>query len=320
MSNEGMVPVEGTTCLVTGATSGIGKATAARLAELGATVIAVARGRARGAQAANEIQRRAPRARVEVLTADLSRLGQVRRLAAQVQDRYDRLDVLVNNAGVAKFRPQLTPDGLGVTLATNHLGPFLLTNLLLDQLKKSAPARVVTVSSDRHTRQRSIPWDDLELRHDCSYKASKLLNILFTYELAGRLAGTGVTANCLSPGFVRTELGREATGAFGVFLRLARPFQSSPEAGAQTSVYLATSPAVAEVSGRYFEKCAPAESSAVSRDPAAAKRLWRLSTHLSGLDAELPTTGQPGQLRQAKALLEADAGQATPGAHQAATP
>jgi retinol dehydrogenase 12 len=286
-----MVPVEGTTCLVTGATSGIGKATTARLAELGATVIAVARDRARGAQAVDEIRQRAPRARVEVLTADLSHLGQVRRLAAQVQAGHDRLDVLVNNAGVAKFRRELTPDGLGVTLATNHLGPFLLTNLLLDRLKRSAPARVVTVSSDRHTRQRSIPWDDLEPGHDCSYVASKLLNLLFTYELARRLAGTGVTANCLSPGFVRTELGREATGAFRVFLRLARPFQSSPQAGAATPVYLATSPEVAEVSGRYFEKCAPAQSSALSRDPAAAERLWQLSTRLSGLDAELPTTG-----------------------------
>ena len=286
-----MVPVEGTTCLVTGATSGIGKATAVRLAELGATVITVARDRARGAQAANEIQHRAPRARVEVLTADLSRLGQVRRLAAQVRDRYDRLDVLVNNAGVAKSRRELTPDGLGGTLATNHLGPFLLTNLLLDQLKKSAPARVLAVSSDRHTQQRSIPWDDLEPGHDCSYEASKLLNILFTYQLARRLAGTGVTANCLSPGFVRTELGREATGAFRVFLRLARPFQTSPEAGAQTSVYLATSPQVAEVSGRYFEKCTQAESSALSQAPAPAQRLWQLSTQLSGLDAELPTTG-----------------------------
>ena len=286
-----MVPVEAKTCLVTGATSGIGKATAVRLAELGATVIAVARDQARGAQAANEIRHRAPRARVEVLTADLSRLGEVRALAAQVRDRYDRLDVLVNNAAVAKFRPQLTPDGLGVTFATNHLGPFLLTNLLLDQLRHSAPARVITVSSDRHTKQRSIPWDDLQPGHDCTYKASKLLNILFTYQLARRLAGTGVTANCLSPGFVRTELGREATGAFRVFLRLTRPFQTSPEAGAQTSVYLATSPEVAEVSGRYFEKSMPAEPSVLSRDTAAAERLWQLSAQLSGLDADLPTTG-----------------------------
>jgi retinol dehydrogenase-14 len=192
---------------------------------------------------------------------------------------------------VAKFRPQLTPDGMGVTFATNHLGPFLLTNLLLDQLKKSAPARVLAVSSDRHKQQRSIPWEDLEPGHDCTYKASKLLNVLFTDELARRLVGTGVTANCLSPGFVRTDLGREATGAFRVFLLLTRPFQSSPEAGAQTSVYLATSPEVAEVSGRYFEKSTPADPSALSRDPAAAKRLWQLSAQLSGLDADLPTTG-----------------------------
>ena len=285
------MPVETKTCVVTGTTSGIGKATTIRLAELGHTVIAVGRDRARGEQAATELRTRAPRAKVQVLTADISRLGQVRTLAAQLHDRYDRLDVLVNNAGVATFRPQLTPDGLGVTFATNHLGPFLLTNLLLDLLTGSAPARVITVASDQHTRQRSIPWEDLQPGHDCSYKASKLLNILFTYELARRLAGTGVTANCLSPGFVRTELGREATGAFRVFLRLARPFQTSPEAGAETSVYLATSPAVAEVSGRYFEKCTPAESSALSQDPAAAKRLWQLSTQLSGLDADLPTTG-----------------------------
>ena len=150
---------------------------------------------------------------------------------------------------------------------------------------------MVTVASDQHTRQRSIPWEDLQPGHDCTYKASKLLNILFTYELARRLAGTGVTANCLSPGFVRTNLGREATGAFRVFLRLARPLQASPEAGAQTSVYLATSPAVAEVNGRYFEKCTPVEPSALSQDPAAAKRLWQLSTQLSGLDADLPATG-----------------------------
>jgi NAD(P)-dependent dehydrogenase (short-subunit alcohol dehydrogenase family) len=286
-----MMPVETKTCVVTGTTSGIGKATAIRLAELGHTVVAVGRDRARGEQAATELRTWAPRAKIQVLTADISRLGQVRTLAAQLHDRYDRLDVLVNNAGVATFRPQLTPDGLGVTFATNHLGPFLLTNLLLDLLTGSAPARVITVASDQHTRQRSIPWEDLQPGHDCSYKASKLLNILFTYELARRLAGTGVTANCLSPGFVRTELGREATGAFLVFLRLARPFQTSPEAGAETSVYLATSPAVAEVSGRYFEKCTPAESSALSQDPAAAKRLWQLSTQLSGLDADLPTTG-----------------------------
>jgi NAD(P)-dependent dehydrogenase (short-subunit alcohol dehydrogenase family) len=285
-----MVTVEGKTCLVTGATSGIGQATAVTLAELGATVLVVARDHERGEQAAAEIRRRAPRSQVEVLTADLSRLGQVRALAAQVQDRHDRLDVLVNNAGVARLRREVTPDGLGVTFATNHLGPFLLTNLLLDLLHRSAPARVIVVSSSQHKRQRSIAWDDLEPGHDCTYEASKVLNVLFTYELARRLAGTGVTANCLDPGFVRTELGREATGAFRMFIRLTRPFQISPEAGAATSVHLATSPALAAVSGGYFAKRAPARSSALSRDQAAAKRLWQLSAQLSGLDADLPTT------------------------------
>jgi NAD(P)-dependent dehydrogenase (short-subunit alcohol dehydrogenase family) len=214
-----------------------------------------------------------------VLTADLSRLGQVRRLAAQVQDRYDRLDVLVNNAGVATFRPQLTPDGLGVTLATNHLGPFLLANLLLDQLRRSAPARVVTVSSDRHKQQRSIPWDDLEPGHGCSYEASELLNILFTYELARRLAGTGVAANCLSPGFVRTQLGREATGAFRVFLRLALPGQPRsrrPNLGL---------PGDLARGGRgqrpLLREARPGLVQHPSRDPAAANRLWQLSARLS---------------------------------------
>jgi retinol dehydrogenase-12 len=276
--------METKTCLVTGATSGIGKATAGRLAELGARVIAVARDRARGEQAAAAIRQRAPDAQIDVLTADLSRLGQVRTLAAQAQARYDRLDVLVNNAGVANFCPRTTPDGLGVCFATNHLGPFLLTNLLLDLLGHGGQGRVIVVSSDQHKQQRTIPWDELEQAHECSYRASKLLNVLFTHELARRLAGTGVTANCLSPGFVRTDLGRDATGVFRLFLRLARPFQSSPEAGAETSVYLATSPAGAEVSGGYFEKCRPAEPSALSMDPAAAKRLWQLSAELSGLD------------------------------------
>jgi NAD(P)-dependent dehydrogenase (short-subunit alcohol dehydrogenase family) len=283
--------VEAKTCLVTGATSGIGKAAAEQLAELGATVLVVARDPARGEQAAAAIRRRAPRSRVDLLTADLSRLGEVRALAALVEERYDRLDVLVNNAGVASFRQALTPDGLGVTFATNHLGPFLLTNLLLDLLKRSAPARVVVVSSDQHKRQRSIPWDDLEHGRDCGYDTSKLLNVLFTYELARRLAGTGVTANCLHPGFVRTALGREATGAFRVFIRLALPFAASPEAGAATVVHLATSPEVGAVSGRYFAKRAPATSSALSRDPAAAERLWRLSARLSGLATDLPATG-----------------------------
>jgi NAD(P)-dependent dehydrogenase (short-subunit alcohol dehydrogenase family) len=255
---------------------------------LGAIVIAVASDRTRGEQTAAAIRRQTPDSQIEVLIADLSRPGQVRTLVSQVQDRYHRLDILINNAAVAKFHPDLTPDGLGVTFATNHLGPFLLTNLLVDLLKNSASARVIVVTSDQHKRVRSVPWDDLETRHECTYVVSKLLNILFTYELARRLAGTGITANCLSPGFVRTELGREASGAFRVFLGLARPFQVSPEAGAQTSIYLATSQEVSEISGNYFESCAPAESSALSHDLSLAERLWQLSARLTAIDNDHP--------------------------------
>jgi retinol dehydrogenase 12 len=282
--------MSGKTCLVTGATSGIGKETAARLAMLGATVIIVARTAARGETAGDEIRRRAPLARVEVLTADLSSLAQVRALAGEVLARHDRLDVLVNNAGVLTTRRQSTGDGWETTFATNHLGPFLLTGLLRGLLERSAPARVVTVSSAAHQQVRAIPWDDLSRggapgAHRQAYPLSKLLNILFTAELARRLAGTGVTANCLHPGFVRTGLGRDVTGVLGAVVRLVLPFQPGPAIGAETSVYLASAPEVAGVTGGYFVKCKRAEPSAPARDERAAARLWTLSEELAGLGA-----------------------------------
>lgn len=282
-----MGTMSGKTCLVTGATSGIGRETALRLAMLGARVIVVGRDATRGEAAAAEIRRRVPSAKAEVATADLSRLAQVRRLAEEVGDKYDRLHVLVNNAGVIMMRRQLTADGLETTFATNHLGPFLLTNLLSGLLERSAPARVVTVSSAAHKQVRTIPWDDLpsgtRAGHGQTYGLSKLLNILFTAELARRLAGTGVTANCLHPGFVRTGLGRDVTGVLGALVRLAVRLRPGPATGAATSVYLAGSPEVAEVTGGYFVKCAPAEPSALARDPRAAARLWALSEELAGL-------------------------------------
>ena len=269
-------------CLVTGATSGIGKQTALRLAQLGAAVIIVARDAGRGSAAAEEIRRRVPGARVETMTADLSSLAEVRRLADAVLARHERLDVLVNNAGVISTRPESTVDGFETTFATNHLGPFLLTNLLRGLLERSAPARVVTVASAAHKQVRTIEWD--ELPHGApAYPLSKLLNILFTVELARRLTGTGVTANCLHPGFVRTGLGRDVTGALGATLRLILPFLPGPAAGAKTSVYLASSPQVAEVSGGYFVKCKPVEPSALARDVRAAAQLWMLSAELTGL-------------------------------------
>ena len=282
--------MRGNTCLVTGATSGIGKATALTLAQLGATVVVVARDQARGEAAADEIRQRMRGARLEVLTADLASLGEVRALAGQVRERCARLDVLVNNAGVVMFRRQVTSEGLETMFATNHLGPFLLTNLLCDLLRRSAPARVITVSSSGHKQVRSIPWDDLSAAQRFqplqAYQRSKLLNVLFTGELSRRLAGTGVTANCADPGFVRTDLGRHAVGGFGLFLKVTRPFQVSVETGARTSVYLASSPEVAEVTGGYFVKCRPATPSVLSQDRAVAERLWQLSMQLSELDTE----------------------------------
>ncbi len=255
-----MLTMSGKTCLVTGATSGIGQETAAALASLGATVIIVARDAARGAAAVAEIRRRVPPAQVEALTADLSSLAQVRLLAGEVAARHDRLDVLVNNAGVISAGRQLTADGLETTFATNHLGPFLLTNLLRGLLERSAPARVVTVSSAAHQQVRAVPWDDLARGGQNgppgqAYPLSKLLNVLFTFELARRLAGTGVTANCLHPGFVRTALGRSVTGAPGAVVRLVLRFRPGPATGARTSVYLASSPEVADVTGGYFVAC-----------------------------------------------------------------
>ena len=283
-----MRTMSGKTCLVTGATSGIGKETALRLAMLGATVIVVARDAARGETAGDEIRRRVPSAQVEAMTADLSSLAQVRRLAEEVLSRHDRLEVLVNNAGVISMRRQLTADGLETTFATNHLGPFLLTNLLRGRLERSAPARVVTVSSAVHKQVRTIPWDDLprggQAAYAQAYPLSKLLNILFTTELASRLTGTGVTANCLHPGLVRTALGRDVTGVLGAAIRLVLRFRPGPATGAKTSVYLASSPEVANVSGGYFVKCKPAEPSALARDGQAGARLWTLSEELAGLD------------------------------------
>lgn len=278
-----MRTMSGKTCLVTGATSGIGKETALRLAMLGATVVIAARDPARAEAVGEEIRLRVPLARVETITADLSSLRQVRRLADEVRARYDRLDVLLNNAGVITMRRQTTVDGLETTFATNHLAPFLLTNLLRGVLERSAPARVITVASAAHKQIRAIPWDSLatgEAAHRRAYPLSKLCNILFTLELAKRLDGTGVTANCLHPGFIRTDLGRDITGSAGRVVRFILRFQPGPAAGAQTSVYLASSPEVADITGRYFIKSKPVNPSPLAADPRSAAHLWALSEEL----------------------------------------
>jgi NAD(P)-dependent dehydrogenase (short-subunit alcohol dehydrogenase family) len=278
--------MRGKVCLVTGATAGIGVVTARALAERGATVVVVGRNREKCVTTVGQIRQTTGNDAVEFLLVDLSRQCEVRQLAQAFLDRYPRLDVLVNNAGALFASHQLTAEGFEQTFAVNHLGPFLLTNLLLDVLKASAPARIVTVASGSHERAR-IDFANLQgppgLFGMTAYGQSKLANVLFTYELARRLAGTGVTANALHPGFVASSFASNNGVAFALGMRLARLFAISPEQGAQTSVYLATSPEVEGVTCKYYVKCKPVHSSPASYDEAAARRLWQVSAEMTGL-------------------------------------
>jgi NAD(P)-dependent dehydrogenase (short-subunit alcohol dehydrogenase family) len=277
--------MHGQVCVVTGATSGIGKAAAAALARQGAEIIVVGRDPGRAEATAAAIQADgAPPPKVEI--ADLARLDQVRALAGRLNQTLDRIDVLINNAGLVLNERQVTPDGYEHVFAVNHLAPFLLTNLLRPKLTASAPARVITVSSDAHTAAR-LDLDDPNLEHGWSswrsYSNSKLANILFTRELAGRLDGTGLTANCLHPGVVRTGFGRDARPLMRVGITIAKPFMLSPERGADTTVYLASSPDVAAKTGGYYVKRQLREPSAAARDDGLARRLWEISERLTGL-------------------------------------
>ena len=279
----------GKSVLVTGGTGGIGMATAAALAALGARVGITGRDQARAAAAAAGIRAATGNPAVDVFAADMSVQAEVRRLAAQVADAYPRLDVLVNNVGGFWAHRHVTADGLERTFALNHLASFLLTNLLLDRLTASAPARIVTVSSGAQARGR-IDVDDLQGERNYSgqraYSQSKLANVMFTYELARRLEGTGVTATVLHPGVVRTSFGAEDQAAhFGFVIRAARPFMKTPAQGAVTPVYLASSPQVEGVTGQYFANRKPKTSAYADRDTAAAARLWQASSDLVGLTA-----------------------------------
>lgn len=283
-----MRAMAGKAVLVTGGTSGIGLATAAGLAGLGARVGIVGRDRARGEAAARRL--RSDGAEVEVFTADVSAQREVRRLADEVKAAFPRLDVLVNNVGGYWASRHPTEDGLERTLAVNHLAPFLLTNLLLDHLIASAPARVVTVSSGAQAMGR-IDFDDLtgESRYNGqrAYNQSKLANVLFTFELARRLEGTGVTATVLHPGVVRTGFGREDSGRWmRLMLPVVRPFMKSPEQGAATSIHLASSPEVEGMTGQYFANSRPRAASRAAHDAAAAARLWEVSAELVGISSD----------------------------------
>jgi retinol dehydrogenase 12 len=275
--------MQGKTILITGATRGIGAVTAQELAKQGARVVVVGRDETRAAETARAIV--AVGGTADVLLADLSVQADIRRLAQEVRARYERLDVLINNAGAVFTTRQESRDGIEMTWALNHLSYFLLTTLLLDMLVASGPARVVNVSSEAHRGGR-INFDDPEGKRGFNawqaYSQSKLANILFTRELARRLEGTPLTANSLHPGFVATNFGKSNGGVWQWLFGLAHLAAISPEQGAQTTIYLASSPEVAGVSGAYFDKSRPATPSPAAQDAAAAARLWTLSEQQTG--------------------------------------
>ncbi len=275
--------MENKICLVTGANTGIGFATALGLAEQGATVVMTARNAERGEPARAEVARLSGNTRVELLTADFSSLAAVRSLAAEFRSRYDRLDVLVNNAAVIPQTRQESADGYELQLAVNHLAPFLLTNLLLEALQASPAGRVENVSSQVHSNGR-VDFEDLQGQRAYKppqvYANTKLMNVLFTNELARRLAGTAVTANSLHPGVINTQLYQAYMG------RETRPEDLADwRRGAQTSLYLASSPAVAGVTGKYFRDEQEAPAARAAEDVALARRLWQVSAGLCGLEA-----------------------------------
>ncbi len=279
--------MQGQICLVTGANSGIGQATALALAQMGATVVLVCRDRTKGEATQRAIITASGNTAVDLLQADLAAQASIRQLVAQFTQRYPHLHVLINNAGAAFTGRRETVDGVERTFAVNYLAPFLLTNLLLDALKAGAPARIVNVSSSSQDAG-YLALDDLQGERHYSamrvYGQSKLALVLFTYELARRLAGTGVTANCLHPGFVATQIGQNGAGPVARRLvRLIARFGMRPEEGAQTSLYLAASPAVEGVSGQYWVKRRPRRSAAISYNEALQRQLWAKSVALVNL-------------------------------------
>jgi NAD(P)-dependent dehydrogenase (short-subunit alcohol dehydrogenase family) len=282
--NGGM---DGKVVLITGGTSGIGRATATALAAMGAEVVVSGRSRQRGEAAVEEMRDTSGNEKISLMLADLAVQAEVRGLAEEFRKRYDRLDVLVNNAGIIQSKRTETPDSIELTLAVNHLAPFLLTNLLLDLLKESAPSRIVTVSSEAR-RGAQIDFDDLQserrYRAFKVYGMTKLANILFTYELAERLEGTGVVANCLHPGGVNTNFANNNRSFGTLIFRAFKPFMRTPEQGADTVVYLAVSPEAAKMAGRYLTDRKVISSYEELHDDVTQKRLWEVSEGLTNLE------------------------------------
>jgi NAD(P)-dependent dehydrogenase (short-subunit alcohol dehydrogenase family) len=278
--------MRGKTIVISGATSGIGQVAAERLAAMGARLVLIARDKARGQAALDRLCPLSPGVRHSIYYADLSRLAEVKRVAAEIAAAEPRIDVLINNAGALFASRQLTPDGLELTFATNHMSYFVLTHGLRDRLRASAPARVVNVASDAHKGER-LDFNDLQsarsYRGLSVYGRTKLCNILFTRELARRWQGSGVTANSLHPGFVSTRFGDMSGGMLSWVVRAAKVFAISPEKGAETIVYLASSDQVAGATGLYYYKCRPATPTRQAQDDDTARRLWQESEKLAGV-------------------------------------
>lgn len=286
MGGDARLSMKGKTCIVTGATSGIGKATARGLAEMGATVVMAVRNPERSEAVRREIREQTGNQEIEFFLVDLASQASIRRFAADFKKEFPRLDVVVNNAGVYRTQRQVTEDGLEMTFAVNYLARFLLVNLLEDILRKSAPARVVNVAGAYHARG-EIDFDNLQLETGYSgaraNSNAKLADVLFTYELARQMKGTGVTANCLHPGAVRSRIiakDPDVPRSSLILYSLVRPFMKSPERGADTVLYLATSPEVEGVTGGYFVGRKARRSSSTSYDTALAKQLWDVSQEL----------------------------------------
>ncbi len=280
--------MQGKTVVITGGTSGIGESAAKRLAQMGARIVLIARSKARGKVALARLHEKAPDLTHTVHYADLTRICEMKRVAAEIASQEPRIDVLINNAGAMFANRRLTEDGLECTFALNHIAYFVVTAGLHDRLLASAPARIVNTASAAHQGAK-LDFDDLQLAKGFgpmkAYGRSKLCNILFTRELARRLRGAGVTANCLHPGFVATRIGDESGGSISRFAWLAKLFAISPEMGADTIVYLASSPAVIERTGEYFYKRHSIAPSPLAQDDRVAASLWERSAALAGLKA-----------------------------------
>jgi NAD(P)-dependent dehydrogenase (short-subunit alcohol dehydrogenase family) len=277
--------MQGKTVVITGATSGVGQAAAEKLASMGARIVAVARDRTRGVATLARIRKAGPTADHTIHYADLSRISEMKRVGQEIAAAEPRIDVLINNAGAAFNKRRVTEDGLELTFATNHIAYFVLTHELLPSIKTAAPSRIVSTSSMTYAWAQ-LDLDDLQAEKKFDgmdvYAKSKLANVLFTLELAHRLEGTGVTANCLHPGFVKTRLGSEDGGISNVF-GIPTSGAISPEDGARTTVYLASSPEVANVSGQYFSNCRAEQLTEYARNIDLGKHLWDATERLVGL-------------------------------------